>query len=178
MIPFIDAHHHLWDLSMPYQWLAREDPAEAELLGDYAPIRRSYLMEDYLADIAASNMVASVHIQADYSGADQAEETAWLQSVADKHGFPHGIVAYCNLAADDASEQLDRHCAHRNMRGIRTHTEGRSLLGKPFQRGIARLGERGLVYECRSATRAWDSRASWPTRTPTSSSSWSTLASP
>jgi predicted TIM-barrel fold metal-dependent hydrolase len=147
MIPFVDAHHHLWDLSKPYQWLEREDPAEAELLGDYAAIRQSYLIGDYLTDIAMSDVVASVHIQADYSGSDQAEETAWLQSVADKHRFPHGIIAYCNLAADDAGEQLDRHCAHRNMRGVRTHTEGLGLLGKPFQRGIARLGERGLVYD-------------------------------
>lgn len=147
-IPLVDAHHHLWNLGkLPYRWLEQEDPAETALIGDYAPIRRNYLISDYLADIAASGVSGSVHVQAAYSGPDPVEETAWLQSVADKHGFPHAIVAYCDLAVPDADRQLDRHRAHANMRGVRTFTDGDALLDETFQRGLTALGERGLVYE-------------------------------
>ena len=148
VIPLVDAHHHLWDLGkLRYQWLEHEDAAEAALLGDYAPIRRNYVVGDYLADVASSAVSGSVHVQAAYSGPDPVQETAWLQSVADEHGFPQIIVACCDLAAPDAAAQLDRHCSHSNMRGVRTFTGGEALLDAPFGRGIVALGERGLVYD-------------------------------
>jgi predicted TIM-barrel fold metal-dependent hydrolase len=147
-IPLVDAHHHLWDLGkLQYRWLEQEDPAETALIGDYGPIRRTYLISDYLADIATSAVSGSVHVQAAYSGPDPVAETAWLQSVADEHGFPDAIVAYCDLAARDADLQLDRHLVHANMRGVRTFTDGDALLEGNFQRGLAALGERGLVYD-------------------------------
>jgi predicted TIM-barrel fold metal-dependent hydrolase len=88
-----------------------------------------------------------VHVQAAYSGPDPVRETAWLQTIADQHGFPHAIIAYCDLASPGARTQLDRHRAHRNMRGVRTFTEDDALLAGSFQRGIAVLGEYGLSYE-------------------------------
>jgi predicted TIM-barrel fold metal-dependent hydrolase len=148
MIPIVDTHHHLWDLALlPYQWLKEQDPDERELLGDYSPICRSYLMENYLADIEGSGVTMSVHIQANYSGKDPVEETAWLQGLADVYGYPHGIISYCDLTASDAADQLDRHCAYPNMRGVRTFTQGQDLLHPAFQRGISELGKRQLLFE-------------------------------
>ena len=50
-IQIVDAHHHLWDLNnkhTKYSWLMVEE-GEA-FFGDYAAIRKSYLLEDYLED--------------------------------------------------------------------------------------------------------------------------------
>ena len=46
----IDAHHHLWDLSLTkHSWLIDAmDQSEVVALGNYQGIRKSYLIEDYL----------------------------------------------------------------------------------------------------------------------------------
>lgn len=117
----IDAHHHLWDLDrLSYPWL--EEPID-HLVGDYSPIRRNYRPADLLADAEHQKLVKSVHLQAEIDhGLDPAEETAWLQGLADapgSGGFPHGIVAFADLGAGDLEAVLARHRAHANLRGIR-----------------------------------------------------------
>jgi len=55
----IDAHHHLWDLRRHrYPWL--QDAVRPTHFGDYAAIRRDYLIDDYLADIAGQNVEAAI----------------------------------------------------------------------------------------------------------------------
>ena len=62
--PIIDAHCHLWDLGMGrHPWLRPEGGA-IQALGDLAPIRRNYLVDDYRRDAANQNVVASVYIEA------------------------------------------------------------------------------------------------------------------
>jgi predicted TIM-barrel fold metal-dependent hydrolase len=114
----IDPHHHLWDLERhDYPWLRPETPHPA---GDLTPICQSYRIEDFLADAAGLELVKSVHLQA--AMADPVQETAWLQAVADDpagRGFPHGIVAFADLADPGVEAVLERHCEHANVRGIR-----------------------------------------------------------
>ncbi len=119
----IDAHHHLWDLSANhYPWLL--DPKTPRLYGDHSPICRDYLISDYLRDIAHQPIVKSVHVQADHDFGDPVRETRWLQSIADKNGFPHAIVAWVDLSAANAATILERHCGSPNMRGIRQALNG------------------------------------------------------
>ncbi len=114
----IDPHHHLWDLSKnQYSWLT--SPVETNFLGNYQPLQKNYLLTDYLHDCANQQIEKSVHIQAGYNRLNCVDETRWLQSIADQHGFPHGIVAYANLAAPNLEEMLKAHCQFPNMRGIR-----------------------------------------------------------
>jgi hypothetical protein len=47
------------------------------------------------------------------------DETAWLQGMADRHGLPHGIVAYADLASPDVAVLLEVHLACASVRGIR-----------------------------------------------------------
>ncbi len=117
-LPLIDPHHHLWDLSVGrYPWLQYD--FEPKLFGEYEKIRRNYLFEDLWADARNQNLVKSVHLQAEHAHDDPVAETRWVQDVADAHGFPHGIVAYANLAAPDAEAVLAAHRQFRNLRGIR-----------------------------------------------------------
>ena len=157
----VDAHHHLWDLdALHYPWLA--EPIDHPV-GDYAAIRRSYCVGEFLADAANQGLDKSVHLQAEVDHADPVAETAWLQAVADdpaSGGRPNGIVAYADLAAADVDEVLARHCAHANMRGIRYMLNydaqqpklsfaprGDLLQDAAWRAGYARLRAHGLSFD-------------------------------
>jgi len=117
-LPIIDPHHHLYDLKTGrYPWL--QGPMLERVFGDYSAIRRDYLIEDFLDDIRNQNVVKSVHLQVEYDHNDPVAETRWLQSVADKHGYPHGIVAFADLASRDVESIIEAHCAFPNVKGIR-----------------------------------------------------------
>ena len=118
----IDPHHHLWDIGKnPYPWLMTTE-IEPSIHGDDSPLKRNYLIENFLEDAENLDLVKSVHVQAEYDRKDPVGETEWLQSVADdeaSRGMPNGIVGFCNLAEPDAAEILEAHCRYDNFRGIR-----------------------------------------------------------
>ena len=119
-LPIIDPHHHLYDLSTTLS-VAAGRRAQPIVFGDYSAIRENYLIDDFLADIENQNVVKSVHLHVEYDHNDPVAETRWLQSVADQHGFPHGIVAFADLSYADVQAVIEEHCAFQNIRGIR-HT--------------------------------------------------------
>jgi predicted TIM-barrel fold metal-dependent hydrolase len=119
VIPIIDAHHHLWDLGhFSYPWLSKR-PLPASVAGDVVPIAQNYLLSDYLHDGLGQNLIKSVHVDAGMDPLHPVTETRWLQSIADQHGFPHGIVARAELNLKSVQTVLEQHCEHPNMRGIR-----------------------------------------------------------
>ena len=121
-IPIVDAHHHLWDLNnehTKYSWLMVTE-GEA-FFGDYAAIRKSYLLEDYIKDAQNQNIIKSVHVQAEHDDDKPVNETAWLQSLADNHSskLPNAIVAFADFSKNNIVEILDGHQKYKNTRGIR-----------------------------------------------------------
>lgn len=148
-LPMADTHHHLWDLGrFRYDWLAGDgDPDVAAFLGPYDDIRRDYLIDELWGDFSVAGIVKSVHVQADISVDDPVDETRWLQSIADRHGFPHGIVAFSDLRQPDVGSELERHCASRNMRGIRMPDEAGLLGSSAFRAGARVLEEMGLSFQ-------------------------------
>ncbi len=156
-----DAHHHLWDLeNYRYPWL--QEPVE-HFAGDYADIRRSYLVGDLHRDAAEFDLAKSVHLQAEFDHNNPVGETAWLQSVHDdpaSKGLPTAAVAYADLEADDIEEVLARHCEHSIMRGIRymlnygdeptmKFAPRDGLMQDPkWLAGYRLLGKFGLSFDC------------------------------
>lgn len=121
-IKIVDAHHHLWDLNnkdTKYSWLMVTE-GEA-FFGDYAAIRKNYLLEDYIEDTKNQNIIKSVHVQAEHDDDKPVNETAWLQSLADTHSskLPNAIVAFADFSKNNVSEILDAHQEYKNTRGIR-----------------------------------------------------------
>ena len=119
--PFIDTHHHLWDLETnPYPWLT--DPID-HFVGDYSIFRRTYLISHLHADAEGLPLFKSVHVQAEWDHEqDPVGETAWLQSVADSsgsRGMPHAIIGYTDLSRPGAADEMARHAEYANWRGIR-----------------------------------------------------------
>lgn len=157
-LPIIDPHHHLYDLGTGhYPWL--QGPMLKRVFGDYSAIRKDYLIDDFLADIKHQNVVKTVHLQVEYDHNDPVAETRWLQAVADKHGYPHGIVAFADLASDDAQAVIEAHCEFPNVRGIRqclnfhrdpvkTFIDNPHLISDSrWRRGYALLKRYGLSFD-------------------------------
>lgn len=121
VLPLVDAHHHLWNTHLNrYPWLEGE-PFEAHF-GNSGDLPRPYDLTAYLADIDGLNVVKSVHVEASHDPSDPVRETRWLQSLADVHGFPHGIVGFADLTKSDVGAILEAHAESPNFRGIRMST--------------------------------------------------------
>ncbi|MBI3370280.1 MAG: amidohydrolase family protein [Betaproteobacteria bacterium] len=152
----IDAHHHIWRLAHT-PWL--NGPVVPRIFGDYEPLRRDYPVEEYLAEATAAGVVKSVYVQVNVAPGAEIEEVEWVQSIADTHGFPHGIVGYADLAAANLSDTLDRQLGCRNLRGIRQqlHWHEKPLYcfashpdlmdDAAWRAGLKEVGRRGLVFE-------------------------------
>lgn len=118
MTGIVDAHHHIWrQADLP--WL--QGPMVPRIFGPYEPIRRDYPIEEFLADIAGSGVEKSVYVQTNWAKAQAVEEVAWVQGIADRHGWPHCIVGYADLLSDDAPEIMKHQAVYPLMRGIRMH---------------------------------------------------------
>jgi len=117
----VDPHFHIWDLKKNYYpWLQDGEPPR-RVYGDSAPLRKDYLLSDYLKDLEGFRFVKTVYLQCGFDPKNPVGETRYVQSVADSSptGFPNGIVAHADLHAPDIDEVLRAHCESPNMRGIR-----------------------------------------------------------
>jgi predicted TIM-barrel fold metal-dependent hydrolase len=114
--PMIDTHHHIWQRK-EVSWLA--DPPIPRMFGDYFGLRRDYPVEEWINDIVPQGAVKSVHVTAMWGPGREIDETRWLQYVADKHGFPHGIVCNANLADANIESALKAQKQFANVRGVR-----------------------------------------------------------
>lgn len=157
----IDGHHHLWapqspDLDIGYGWL--KDIGAMKPFGDPTPIQRDYLLDEFLAE-PESALAGSVHVQADPKLPDPVAETAFVQKLSDDSGHPIMIVGFADLASDICADQIRRHLAYPNLRGIRqiiSHLPGRpdisfaatQLLDNPVWRShYAALADHGLRFD-------------------------------
>ena len=150
--PFVDAHHHLWDLqACHYPWLMAR--GERRFFGDPTPIQRNYRPEDFLAESRRYRPSQSVHIQVGAS--DALGETAWLSSLGD---CPQAIVAACELTSPQVDSLLERHLAYPRVRGIRQiigrhaqedarHGSDALIENPAFARGLSALAQRGLSFD-------------------------------
>jgi predicted TIM-barrel fold metal-dependent hydrolase len=147
-LPFVDTHVHYWDLKDPklkYTWL--EPDWVHPILGDIDGLKvLKYMADHYIAETRFQNVSKAVHVQAAIGIPDPVEETRWLQQQADRTGFPHGIVAHCDLASKDAEKTLERHMEYANMRGVRDFGEGDYLADATWQQGYGLLGRHNLVF--------------------------------
>lgn len=154
--PVIDTHHHIW-LRKDVAWLA--DPPILRMFGDYFGIRRDYSVEEFMQDVTPVGVVKSVHVTAMWGPTRALDETKWLQTVADRHGFPHGIVCNANLADPDIETELKAQKQFPNLRGVRQMLywdkdgtrQGAPRVDfcndKDFRRGFALLEKQDLHFE-------------------------------
>lgn len=117
--PFIDAHHHFWDLEHnPHPWL-QDQPVADFRYGSYEALKRNYLPDDFVRDTGACAPAASVHIEAEWSRATPVDETRWLATLAQRYRRPSVVVAHADLGDAQARHVLAAQAAFPMVRGIR-----------------------------------------------------------
>jgi predicted TIM-barrel fold metal-dependent hydrolase len=159
--PIVDSHIHLWDLSMDrHPWLRPADGG-VQPLGDLAPIRRTFLVDDYRRDAANQNVVASVHVEAGWDREDDPlAEIRWLETLNKSFGVAARYIGYADLTRPDADAALDRLSEVSRCVGVRQMlswhpTEpSRSFAPRPgiaaepqFRRGVSLLARHGQLLE-------------------------------
>jgi predicted TIM-barrel fold metal-dependent hydrolase len=154
--PVVDTHHHIW-MRRDVAWL--KDPPIRRAIGDFFGLRRDIPVEEWMHDAVPHGVVKSVHVTANWGAARALEETRWLQGVADRHGFPHGIVCQADLTDPGIAAQIEAQRAFPNLRGVRhqLHWDSAPLrqnVSRPdlcntpeFRRGFALLEQHDLHFE-------------------------------
>jgi L-fuconolactonase len=138
----IDAHHHIWDLSVRDQdWITG---------AAMAPIRRDFALDDLAPEARAQGVRATVLVQT----VPVAAETPEFLAVADGSDLVAGVVGWIDLTRPDAAESLAALRAlpgGRHLVGVRHPVQGESdpqwLLRPDVRRGLTALADAGLVYD-------------------------------
>jgi predicted TIM-barrel fold metal-dependent hydrolase len=156
MTDIVDAHHHIWR-RRDLPWL--DGPMQPRIFGPYEAIRRDYLIDEYLADLAATGVNKSVYVQCNWAKDRFEDEVAYVQQAADKTGFPHAIVGYADFLVSDVRPQLDRLTKYPRMRGLRMQLQwhknpqyqfasGPDLARDPtLHKNVARLADYGWSFD-------------------------------
>ena len=116
----VDAHHHLWNLDCNYYpWLV--DKKEKDFfLGDYSALKKNYLPEDYRTDAKNFNVIATVHVEAEWDRSNQVGDTTWLTKMNAKYEMPNAIIGHIWLSEKNCEEVLIEHNKHTLFRGVRS----------------------------------------------------------
>ncbi|MEU8886381.1 amidohydrolase family protein [Streptomyces sp. NPDC048442] len=138
----VDAHHHVWDLSVRDQdWITGPE---------LAPIRRDFLVCDLAAEAQAAGVSATVLVQT----VTVAEETPEFLALAGAHELIAGVVGWTDLTAPDVTDTLAALRALPGgefLVGIRHQVQAEPdpgwLLRPDVQRGLAAVADAGLAYD-------------------------------
>lgn len=138
----IDAHHHVWDLSVRDQdWITGPE---------LQPLRRNFTVEDLAPEARAAGVTGTVLVQT----VTVAEETPEFLALADTHDLVAGVVGWTDLTHPGVADELARlrelpggSC----LKGIRHQVQGEPdpewLLRPDVGRGLGALADAGLVYD-------------------------------
>jgi predicted TIM-barrel fold metal-dependent hydrolase len=155
-LDIVDAHHHIWRQA-DQPWL--NGPMVPRIFGPYEAIRRDYPIGEYLDDIKETGVVASVYVQTNWQASRCVEEVAWVQSIADRHGFPHAIVGFADLADGGLAATLDAMQLYPRLKGVRQQVHWHEnpnyrfarrpdvTADSAWRRGLSELAPRGLLFE-------------------------------
>ena len=143
MIPIVDTHQHLWDLTkFRLPWLK-----EATTLA------RSYLMADYVKSAEGLGVVKTVYMEVDVDPAQHPAEADYVIDLCRRSVGPMvGAVIGGRPSSDGFANDLDRYKNEPAVKGMRQVLHGPGTpkgycLDPKFIRGIRLLGERGLSFD-------------------------------
>ncbi len=143
MLPIIDTHQHLWDLSkFQLPWL------------EGAPaINQSYLQRDYAAATAGLQVVKAVYMEVDVEPAQQMAEARYIIEQCERDDTPTvGAVISGRPAADDFAAYITQFKGNPYIKGVRQVLHGPSTpagycLQPTFVKSIGLLGELGMSFD-------------------------------
>ncbi|KOG37217.1 amidohydrolase family protein [Streptomyces resistomycificus] len=138
----VDAHHHVWDLSVRDQdWISGDE---------LAPLRRDFSLTDLVPEARAAGVTATVLVQT----ITVAEETPEFLALAAGNDLVAGVVGWTDLTAPEVAETLASLGASpggEHLVGIRHQVQGepdpRWLVRPEVLRGLSAVADAQLVYD-------------------------------
>ncbi|MFD5840149.1 amidohydrolase family protein [Streptomyces chartreusis] len=138
----VDAHHHVWDLSVRDQdWITGPE---------LQPLRRDFGVGDLAPEARAAGVGRTVLVQT----ITVLEETPEFLALSAEHELIAGVVGWTDLTRPDIADELSRLRelpGGRYLKGIRHQVQGEAdpewLLRPDVRRGLAAVAEAGLVYD-------------------------------
>lgn len=136
----IDSHHHLWQLTQPfnYRWL------DGPLL---APIKRDFLPLDLAPLLKATGIEKSVVVQTQHDLA----ENRWALGLAEQNEFIAGVVGWVDLASPDCERQLLEFKDQPKFVGVRHVTQDEPdenfIVREDVLRGLAVLEKHAVPFD-------------------------------
>ncbi|MGK4579039.1 amidohydrolase family protein [Kitasatospora sp. HPMI-4] len=138
----IDAHHHVWDLTVrPQSWITGEA---------LAPLNRSFSLEDLAPQARAAKVTATVVVQT----VCVPEETPELLALAAESPLVAGVVGWTDLTDPGIADTLaalregpggDRLVGIRHQ--VQDEPDPNWLLRPDVRRGLLAVAEAGLAYD-------------------------------
>ncbi|MFF0163533.1 amidohydrolase family protein [Streptomyces sp. NPDC005263] len=136
----VDAHHHVWDLSVRDQ----------DWIEEHSPLRRDFTMADLGPEADAAGVDRTVLVQT----VTVAEETPEFLALAAGHELIAGVVGWTDLTRPDVADELARLRelpGGQYLKGIRHQVQGEPdpqwLLRADVRRGLTAVADAGLVYD-------------------------------
>ncbi|WP_246113823.1 amidohydrolase family protein [Streptomyces montanus] len=138
----VDAHHHVWDLSVRDQdWITGPE---------LQPIRRNFTAADLEPEARAAGVDRTVLVQT----ITVPEETPEFLALAEETELIGGVVGWTDLTRPDVTDELARLRelpGGAYLRGIRHQVQGEPdpewLLRPDVRRGLDAVARAGLVYD-------------------------------
>jgi L-fuconolactonase len=136
----IDAHHHLWRLSLPFNYAWLDAP-------QLKPIRRDYLPENLEPLIREAGVDQTIVVQTQHD----TRENHWALDLAERHPFIAGVVGWVDLADDGCERQLLELKARSKFVGVRHVTQDEPdddfIVRDDVVRGLKVLERHGVPFD-------------------------------
>ena len=143
MIPIVDTHQHLWDLSkFKLPWITKE-----------SPLGKSFVLSDYADATKGLNVTKSIYMEVDVAEDQQTQEVDYVTDIC-KSGKSTMVAAVVSgrPASSNFAKYLDYFKGNNYIKGIRQvlhvpATPPGFCNQADFVKGIRLLGQRNLSFD-------------------------------
>lgn len=136
----IDAHHHLWQFDLPFDYGWLKAPGNAA-------INRDYTLDDLERVTSDAGVDRTVIVQTQHD----LRETQWMLDLASHSQTIAGVVGWVDLASPAAEEQLQTWLEHPRFCGIRHIVQDEPdddfIVRPDFLRGLEVLQRHRVPYD-------------------------------
>jgi predicted TIM-barrel fold metal-dependent hydrolase len=143
MLPIVDTHQHLWDLTkFRLPWT-----------DSVPPLKRTFLTSDYLTATAGLHVVKAVYMEVDVDPAQQVAEAEYILDLCQRDDNPTvGAVISGRPASTEFAAYIERFKGNPYIKGVRQvlHGEGTPpsyCLQPTFVESVQLLGTLGMSFD-------------------------------
>ncbi len=140
-IPFVDAHHHLWDPQrMDYAWLA-----------ELPSLNLRHAIPEFQSAVGTLPLEQSVFVQCEVARDQSLDEVAWISDLAAREPRIGGIVAWAPVELPDSLpvllEQLRKFPLVKGVRRLIQTEADDFCRERNFIRGVSLLADYDLSFD-------------------------------